>query len=154
MNHIPKQQWMGCAVATAAMLADRSYEAVAAHWPELDEARMRSPTELCALLKAVTDTDWQFSPCWHPQPRVGEFLVPEWPVAVFIEDAVIHPHFGQWIILNEDVVHDPGEWAPYPVSTDPRRDWVVTLVAQPARPEELARKRDRGIHCLPGGRDK
>jgi hypothetical protein len=57
-------------------------------------------------------------------------------------------------ILNEDVVHDPGEWTPYPVSTYPRRDWVVTLVAQPARPEELPRKRDRGIHCLPGGRDK
>ena len=41
MNHIPKQKWMGCAVATAAMLADRSYEEVSAHWPELDEARMR-----------------------------------------------------------------------------------------------------------------
>jgi hypothetical protein len=154
MNHVPKQQWMGCAVATAAMLADRSYEAVAAHWPELDEARMRSPTELCALLEAVTDTNWQFSPCWHPQPRVGEFLIPEWPVVVFIEDAVVHPHFGQWIILKDDVVRDPGEWTPYPVSRYPRRDWVVTLVAQPARPEELPRNRDRGIHCLPCGRDK
>ena len=37
MNHIPKQQWMGCAVATAAMLASRSYEEVAAHWPDMDE---------------------------------------------------------------------------------------------------------------------
>jgi hypothetical protein len=49
MKHVPKQQWMGCAVATAAMLADRNYEEVAGHWPELDDARMRSPRELRAL---------------------------------------------------------------------------------------------------------
>jgi hypothetical protein len=46
MNHIPKQRWMGCAVATAAMLSGRSYEAVAAHWPDLDEARTRTPREM------------------------------------------------------------------------------------------------------------
>jgi hypothetical protein len=39
MNHVPKQQWLGCAVAAAAMLAHRSYEDVAGHWAELDEAR-------------------------------------------------------------------------------------------------------------------
>jgi hypothetical protein len=57
MNHIPKQDWMGCAVATAAMLAGRSYKEVAAHWPDLDEARLRFPRELCALLEAVTDRE-------------------------------------------------------------------------------------------------
>ena len=47
MKHIPKRQWMGFAVATAAMLAGRSYEEVAVHWPDLDEVRMRYPQELC-----------------------------------------------------------------------------------------------------------
>src|SRR4051812_35589413 len=95
MNHNPKQQWMGCAVAAAAMLADCSYEDVAGHWPDLDEARMRSPQELCALLEAVTDAEWHFSPCWHPEPRVGEFRPPPWPVAVWIQDAALRPRFGQ-----------------------------------------------------------
>src|SRR5262245_26100886 len=95
MNHIPKQRWMGCAVAAAAMLADRSYEEVAAHWPDLNEARLRSPRELCALLEAVTDTEWFLSPCWYPQPRVYEFVSPSWPVVVWIQDADFQPHFGQ-----------------------------------------------------------
>src|SRR5439155_24943079 len=143
MSHIPKQQWMGCAVATAAMLAERSYEEVAAHWPDLDEARMRSPGELCALLEAVTDTEWHFSPCWHPQPRVREFFPPQWPVAVWIQDAALRPHFGQWIVVKDEVIHDPGEWTAHPVSRYPHRDWVVALVAQPVRPEEMARILDR-----------
>jgi hypothetical protein len=143
MNHIPKQQWMGCAVATAAMLADRSYEEVAAHWPDLDEARMRSPRELCVLLEAVTDTEWYLSPCWHPQPRVREFVPPPWSVAVWIQDAAFHPHFGQWIVIKDEFVYDPGEWTEHSVRSYPRRDWVVTLVAQPMPSEEFVRIRDR-----------
>jgi hypothetical protein len=143
MNHIPKQQWMGCAVAAAAMLADRSYEEVAAHWPDLDEARMRSPRELCALLEAVTDTEWFIAPCWYPQPPVYEFTSPSRPVAVWIQDADFRPRFGQWIVINNDVVHDPGERTPHPVSGYPRRDWVVAVVAQPGPPEEFARILDR-----------
>jgi hypothetical protein len=143
VEHILKQQWMGCAVATAAMLADLSYEEVAGHWPDLDEARTRCPQELCALLEAVTDTEWQFSPCWAPQPPVHQFPVPRWPVAVFIQDADLSPRFGQWIVLKDDLVHDPGEWTTYVATRYPRRDWVVTCVVQPVRPDELARNRAR-----------
>jgi hypothetical protein len=142
MKHIAKQQWMGCAVAAAAMLADRSYEEVAAHWPDLDEARMRSPRELCTLLEAVTDTEWYLAPCWHPQPRVANFVSPSWPVVVWIQDADLRPQFGQWIVIDHGIVHDPGERTSYPVSSYPLRGWVAKLVAQPALPEELARSRD------------
>jgi hypothetical protein len=138
-----KQQWMGCAVATAAMLADLDYEAVVAHWPDLDEAHLRFPQQLCGLLEAVTDTEWQFSPCWHPLQPVHRFKVPAWPVAVFIEDASPHPRFGQWIVLKEEIVHDPGERSAWVVRNYPRRDWMVTCVAQPVRPDELTRNRDR-----------
>ena len=142
MNHIPKQQWMGCAVATAAMLAGRSYEEVAAHWPDLDEARMRSPRELCSLLEAVTDHEWYLAPCWD-KPRVQEFLPPPWPVAVWIQDALFRPQFGQWVVIKDKVILDPGEWTECLASNYPQRDWVVTLVAQPVPPEEFARIRDR-----------
>lgn len=138
MNHVPKQQWMGCAVATAAMLADLGYDEVAAHWPDLDEARMRCPREMCALLEAVTDTEWQLSPCWHPLKRVQEFSSPQ-PVAVFIQDDGLCPRFGQWIVLKREIVHDPGEWTVCVATRYPRRHWVIACVAQPARPDELAR---------------
>src|SRR5947199_6833340 len=82
MNHVPKQQWMGCAVAAAAMLAGRRYEEVAAHWPDLDEASTRSPRELCALLEAVTDHEWYLAPCWNKR-RVHEFSPPRWAVAAW-----------------------------------------------------------------------
>jgi hypothetical protein len=142
MNHVPKRQWMGCAVATAAMLADRSYDDVAAHWPELDEAHVRCPRQLRALLEAVTDHEWYLAPSWD-RPRLQEFMPPPWPVAVWIQDALFRPRFGQWIVVQDKAVHDPGEWTESPVSNYPRRDWVVTMVVQPMSPEEFARIRNR-----------
>jgi hypothetical protein len=143
MNHVPKQQWMGCAVATAAMIADLTYDEVAAHWPDLDEARMRLPHELCALLQGVTDAEWQFSPCWHPQNPVDKFPFPQWPTAAFIHDDALRPRFGLWIVVRGEVVHDPGESTVYTVARYPRRDWVVTVLAEPVRPSELSRSQAR-----------
>jgi hypothetical protein len=134
---------MGCAVASAAMLGDLSYEEVAAHWPDLDEARMRCPQELCFLLEAVTETEWQFSPCWHPQQPIHTFPFPPWPVAVFIQDSGLCPRFGQWIVLKDELVHDPGAWTACVATRYSRRDWVVTCVAKPVRPDDLARTRAR-----------
>jgi hypothetical protein len=143
MKHIRKQQWMGCAVATAAMLAELGYDEVAAHWPDLNAARMRWPRELRALLESVTDTDWRLSQCWYPVQPVREFPFPEWPVAVFIEDSATTPRFGHWIVVREEIVLDPGESGAHTVSRYPRRNWLVTWVAQPARPDELARNQAR-----------
>jgi hypothetical protein len=145
MKHVPKQQWMGCAVATAAMLSDRSYEEVAAHWFDLDEALTRSPREMCALLEAVTEMPWYLFPCWHPRPRIREFVPPRWAVAVWIEDAPFHPQFGQWIVIKDAIVYDPGQRTEYPVSSYPLREWLVAVVAQPIVPEEVARIRDRKL---------
>jgi hypothetical protein len=132
---------MGCAVATAAMLADLSYEEV--NGLELDNARMRWPQELHALLEAVTDTKWQLLPCWHPLKPLHEFSFPPYPVGVFINDSALCPQFGQWIVLKNEIVHDPCEWTAYAASRYPRRDWVVTCVAQPVRPAELAQRKAR-----------
>jgi len=145
MIHIPKQQWMGCAVATAAMLADRSYEQVAAHWPDLDEARMRTPQQLCALLEGVTNIEWRFFPCWYPQPRVREFVPGQCPVAVLINDSHFRTSFSQWIVVEGEVIHDPGEWTAHTITSYPLRDWVVTLVVEPRRPVELAIRRSRKL---------
>ncbi len=77
MNHIPKKEWMGCAVATAAMLADLSYDEVRAHWPDLNDAQMRWPRDLCALLESVTETSWKLSECWHVFVVTGQAVTTE-----------------------------------------------------------------------------
>jgi hypothetical protein len=133
MNHIPKKHWMGCAVATAAMLSGRRYEEVAAHWPDLDEAATRHTRELCALLEAVTDYPWYLEPCWD-KPQVLKFVPPPWPVAVWIQDASRQPNFGQWIVIKGDRVYDPGEQTGSLVGQYPLRNWVATTILQPVPP--------------------
>jgi hypothetical protein len=143
MKHVPKKDWMGCAVATAAMLADLTYEEAAACHMNLDLARTRWPQALCALLKDVTDTKWQVTSHWFRRPALAEYQVPECPVAVFLEDAPFRPRFGQWIVVKRDIVHDPGANTVYTVGRYPRRDWYVTCVAHPVRPAEFARNQVR-----------
>src|SRR6266404_3174186 len=107
MKHVSKQDWMGCAVASAAMLADLTYEEVAARpWlPKL--SRTRWPKEFCALLERVTDCEWRFTYFWIRRPALAQFSFPEWPVAVFLQDAAFLPRLGQWIVVKRDLVHDP-----------------------------------------------
>jgi hypothetical protein len=133
MKHVIKKQWMGCAVASAAMLAEVSYDEAAAHWPEVSDADLRRPQEFCALLESLTETRWHLSDCWVPCRALGQFEVPDHPVAVFIEN----DQFGQWVVLKGELVHDPGAYSPFLISRYPYRDWRVTHVAQPQRPEEV-----------------
>jgi hypothetical protein len=139
MKHIPKQEWMGCAVASAAMVADLTYDEVSAHWPDLKAARLRGAKDFCDLLESVTETRWQLSQCWRPAQAVHKFPFPDWPVAVFINDAALRPRFGQWIVVRGEIVHDPGLSSAHIVSGYPFRNWVVTWITEPVQPEELAR---------------
>lgn len=123
---------MGCAVATAAMLAGMRYEKVAAHWPRLHHARLRCPKEFCALLESVTDTEWNLSPCWHPLQPITKYPFPPWPVAVFMQDAELSPRFGQWVAVADSKVYDPGEFEALDMSGYRLRDWLVTSTVQPA----------------------
>lgn len=138
MKHVRKQDWMGCAVATAAMLADLTYEEVAA-WPSLpDLARTRWPKELCALLTRVTDCEWRVTPFWLRHPMLAHFSFPEWPVAVFLQDAPFHPRLGQWVVVKRNLVHDPGEGTVYTVSKYPRRQWRMASLVEPRQPSVFA----------------
>jgi hypothetical protein len=138
MKHVAKKDWMGCAVATAAMLADLTYEEVAARPSLPDLARTRYPKELCALLAAVTGSKWRITTFWFRRPVLAHFSFPEWPVAVFLQDAPYRPRLGQWVVVNRDIVHDPGEWTVYTVRKYPRHDWRIVSLAQPRRPATFA----------------
>ncbi len=142
MQHVRKQHPLGSAVATAAMLAGLSYEEVLARLPGLDVDRTRQPEELCALLDGLTGTPWRFTPFRHPRPRVHEFSSP-WPVAAFIQESAFQPRFGRWVVVTGEAVHDPAQSRAYPASGHPCRDWVVSGIIEPVRPEELARGQAR-----------
>jgi hypothetical protein len=143
MNHVRKRHWMGCGIAAAATLVGRTYEEVAAHWPDLAPVRLRYPQDLCALLAAVTDSEWHLQPVWLPHPRLGGYSPGTAPVAVWIQDRSIRPQFGHWIVLDGPMIHDSRKRMPQPVTQYRLRDWVVTMVAKPGLPEELIRLRHR-----------
>ena len=142
MKHIQKEQWMGCAVATAAMFGDLDYEEVSEHRLILNPARMRWPNELCALLQAVTGIRWRYKTCWFPRKRVDKFAFPRWPIAAFIIDREFCVRHGQWIVVKDGIVHDPGLPRCYTVGSYPLHDWRVLWIAAPIRPEELPRARE------------
>jgi len=122
MIHVRKCDWMGCAVAAVAMISNRSYGAVANHWPKLNLAWTRTPKGLCALLEAVTEFEWRFFPRWCPQPRVGEWSPRAGPVPAFIQDKPRGAKLAQWIVVHEGVVYDsslktPNRWGSISTAT-------------------------------------
>src|SRR5262245_60202076 len=143
MKHVAKQDWMGCAVATAAMVADLTYEEVAARPSLPDLARTRDPKGLRALLAGVTGSEWRLTTFRFRRPVLAHFSFPEWPVAVFLQDAPWRPRLGQWVVVKRELVHDPGEWTVYTVRKYPRRDWRIASLAQPRRPASFAADQDR-----------
>jgi hypothetical protein len=138
MKHVAKRDWMGCAVATAAMLADLTYEEVAARPSLPGLPRTRLPQALCALLQGVTGSQWRVSTFWLRRPLLNHFSFPEWPVAVFLQDAPYRPRLGQWVVVNREIVHDPGEGTGYTLRKYPRHDWRIASIAQPRRPATFA----------------
>lgn len=138
MLHIPKREFMGCAVATAAMLADVTYEQAADEgWPSTPE-RLRWDYKLKELLESLTNVKWKLSSCWWPA-RVRKYRFPDWPVAVFIEEAWPSAQYGQWVAVRGRLIHDPGYACVFPAERYPLRDWFVTNTLVPASPERLTR---------------
>jgi hypothetical protein len=131
---------MGCAVASAAMLADLSYEEAAAQSSGVDPARLRWPKELCGLLRRVTRNPWRLTSYWFPLHTLRRFSFPSWPVAAFVQDGHILASAGQWIVVKRDVVHDPGTQTVHTLTSYPLRAWRVSWLVEPVRPAEFARR--------------
>jgi len=136
MFHEFKRHHLGCAIATAAMIADVPYREAAARAGGLSPASLRRLPNLRRLLEEVTPTRWYPRRLFRPA-RVAEFPFPEWPVAVFLQDSAWWPRFGQWVAARGRLIHDPG----LPVASSLREycrgDWFVRHVLDPARPDLL-----------------
>jgi hypothetical protein len=143
MKHIAKQDWMGCAIASTAMLANLTFEEVAAR-PRLgDFAHTRYPEGLCALLAAATGSEWRITSFWF-RPMLADFCFPAWAVAVFLENAPDQRlRLGQWIVVNREIVHDPEMRTACTVRNYPRRNWRIASLAQPRRPIKFAAEQAR-----------
>jgi hypothetical protein len=150
MKHVAKQDWMGCAVATVAMLADLTYDEVAIRLSLPDLARTRSPKQMRALLEGATHSKWRLTTFLLRRPTLDRFSFPEWPIAVFLQDAPYRPRLGQWVVVKRDLVHDPDARIAYTVRKYPYRHWRISSLAQPRWPvpfaEEQARHRIARIY--------
>jgi hypothetical protein len=138
MFHVPKEDEMGCAVATAAMIAGLTYEQVAGRCRGCRPADLRYAHRLRRLLADLTATPWRRAWLWRPRP-VREFPLPDWPVAVFLQDCWWRPHFGQWAAASGKLIHDPALGVAVSVADYLRQDWFVTHLLEPTRPARLAR---------------
>jgi hypothetical protein len=143
MMHVPKQEWMGCAVATAAMLANRPYEDTASHWPDFSDAQLRWPKNLHALLESMTEIDWRLVQCKKPLQPICLISFPDWPVAVMIEEPPPRGRCAQWIVVRNEIVHDPGEKGAEIIRRYRLRHWLVTWIAQPIHPVALIQSQAR-----------
>jgi hypothetical protein len=133
MFHVQKQHWMGCAIATAAMLTDRTYEEVSAASRRARPADLRWTAPLRRLLQRLTKTRWCRAWLWRARP-VRDFVFPDFPVAAFIQDRRRCARFGQWIGVKGSLIHDPEFGGACHVAKYPRRDWYVAQLIQPSRP--------------------
>jgi hypothetical protein len=126
---------MGCAVASAAMLGEMSYDEALARWPVPDVAWTRDPQHMLALLQVATETEWELFSANLPTVCVNDLLSYPWPVAAWIQDAAIRARHAQWIVIDDQIIHDPSEHVAWAKRSYPRRDWFIGMIAQPVRPE-------------------
>jgi hypothetical protein len=141
MFHAQKREWMGCAIATAAMLTDHEYEEVMASSP-LKPAQLRQVQDLQDLLAKLTNTRWKQPLFWWSRP-ISRFRLPDWPVALFLEDRLWNPRFGQWIAVNRELIHDPEFKSACLLKHYSRKDWYVKRVLQPAKPTSFVNERSQ-----------
>jgi hypothetical protein len=140
MTHICKQEWMGCAIATAASIADLSYKEVVDLCDGVRAAELREYEAMRQLLEKVTCTRWVGKHMRRPKP-VLETLFPDYPVAAWLENRRIAPNFGQWIAIRRELIHDPGLQAAYHFRRYLRRNWIVAALLEPADPLNLESRR-------------
>jgi hypothetical protein len=141
MYHICKQDWMGCAIATVAAIADLSYEEVVTVCDGVSPAELRESEEIRRLLEKVTRTRWVGN-CPRRPKAVSEMLFPDHPVAAFLQNRRESPQLGQWVAVRKELIHDPGLPAAYHLRRYLRRDWIVAQMFEPGDPSELDRRKN------------
>src|SRR5258708_7408968 len=113
MRHVHKEDWMGCAIATAAMMADAAYEDMGGGLGGVSAGALRWPDKLRRALDKMTRIPWKSRWLWRSR-QVCDFPFPAWPVGVFVEDRRWFSKYGQWIVVRGEVVHDPEcHWAEF-----------------------------------------
>jgi hypothetical protein len=132
---------MGCAIATAAAIADLSYEDVVVVSDGISPAELRDISEMQQLLEKVTCTRWLGRFLRKPSP-VSEILFPDYPIAAFLQNRRQSPYLGQWVAIRKELIHDPGLSAAYHTRRYIRRDWIVANMFEPADPSALDRHKD------------
>jgi len=137
--HVPQRCPFDCVVASAAMVANVTYEEALAHCPVKPWERGLSPQATLRLLKGLTGIAWQ-------DPRFGWFRrVCSLPAQEQGQLAFVCTRLSlratHCIALQGEWVHDPELPRGFRARHYPRRRRRVFLVFRPATPASLAEVR-------------
>jgi hypothetical protein len=139
MFHIPKEEFMGCAIASAAMVADLSYEEAASFCGGASAEELRWVNKFPRFLENVTKIRWvRAGPLWPC--LLGKTSFPDFPVAALIRDQQWAPHYGQWIVVKGKLVHDPGLPRAVFMYEYPYKNWYLSEVLRPKKPADLKKR--------------
>jgi hypothetical protein len=148
MFHRRKEHFMGCALATAAMLADATYADAENAASYADPGLLRYPHRMSRLLRELTGSRWREAWLWTAR-TVEDFAFPNWPVAAFVQDRWWRPRLGQWVAVKGHVLHDPGLPVPSLVRHYPLKGWYVARLFEPVAKERFqARLRPARISAV------
>jgi hypothetical protein len=139
MFHVPKEEFMGCAIASAAIIADLSYDEAASFCGGESAEELRWVNKFPKFLETVTKTRWvRAGPLWPC--LLGKTSFPDFPVAALIRDQQWFPNFGQWIVIKGKLVHDPGLPNALLMHEYPFKGWYMSEVLRPKNPADLRKR--------------
>ncbi len=136
MFHVLKKDFMGCGVATAAMMSQMSYEEAVESFGHPSVAKLRDARRLRKFLETLTETKWVSGFHLWPYP-LKNLSLPEWPLALFIQNSQWFPRFGQWIVVRGKLIYDPAFPKPLLRRVYPLRNWFVNHILKPKQPAQL-----------------
>jgi hypothetical protein len=136
MIHVPKEDFWGCAIATAAMMSQMTYEEAAESRGKASPAALRRAHKLRKFLETLTETKWVIGFHLWPHP-LKNLSPPEWPVALFIQESQWFPRFGQWIAVRGKLIYDSAYPKSLVLTEYPLRNWFVRHTIKPKQPAQM-----------------
>jgi hypothetical protein len=134
LHHVAQKGQNDCVIATAAWVANVSYEEAAARSPVPVGSRGLRWNESCYLLESLTGTPWNPSPSWWR--RVSRLKTSD-ELCILITRKPWHLRTFHCIALEGKWVYDPAFAHPFTRREYLWKHWRVSLMFFPDSPEKL-----------------
>ena len=101
------------------------------------------PAGNARLLESVTDAQWQLRSFDLPSVRVTRVPVLSVACGRLDSDAPVHNRYGQWIVIDDEIVHDPGDYSAWIAGLLSASQLVGRKVIEPIQPEAILKQLGR-----------